>query len=266
VEYFRKAVEIDPEYAAAYAALAEAEFWLAQFTDLGAGLQRGLAAADKAIALAPTLADGYAARAQLRNDYLFDFIGAQADIEKAVAINPADSHIQTIYAEVLITLNRLMDAEAASRKAIELDPLSRDAWVYLANIQILHGQFATARESMERALDIDPGNGFSQSYMAQLELLQGRAPEALAAAGKIGFEVQRLEYVSIVEHTLGHTLGSDNALEDLMAMHARDAAYQIAAAYAWRGENGKAYEWLERAYRQHDGGLIFLCTDPLLRD
>jgi tetratricopeptide (TPR) repeat protein len=161
VEFYRKAVELDPEYAAAYAGLSESEMYLAEYTDFGAGFQRGLAAADKAIALAPNLADGYAARALMRNTYLFDFVGAQADIEKAVAINPGDSHIQTRYAEVLSTVNRAADAEAALRKAIEVDPLSSEAWQTLARVQMSHGQFAAARGSIERALDIDPGNGFS---------------------------------------------------------------------------------------------------------
>ena len=265
VEFYRKAVELDPEYAAAYAGLSESEMYLAEFTDFGAGFQRGLTAADKAIALAPNLADGYAARALVRNDYLFDFVGAQADIEKAVAINPGDSHIQTRYAEVLDTVNRAADAEAALRKAIEVDPLSSEAWQTLARVQMSHGQFAAARASIERAIDIDPGNGFTQTYSAELELLQGRIPEALAAAGKIGFEEQRLMFQAMAEHTLGHSQESDKALGELVAMYAHNAAYQVAEAYAWRGEKHKAYEWLERSDQQRDGGLILVETDPLLR-
>jgi len=265
VECYRKAVELDPEYAAGYAGLSESEMYLAEYTDFGAGFQRGLAAADKAIALAPNLAEGYAARALMRNTYLFDFVGAQADIEKAVAISPGDSHILNRYAEVLSAVNRVADAEVALRKAIEVDPLSSEAWQTLARVQISQGQFAAVRTSIERALDIDPGNGFAQYYSAQLELLQGRIPEALAAAGKIGFEEERLMIMAMAEHTLGHTQESDKALGELVAMYARDAAYQIADSYAWRGEKRKAYEWLERSYQQRDGGLVHLEIDPYLR-
>jgi hypothetical protein len=108
--------------------------------------------------------------------------------------------------------------------------------------------------------------GLAQTYSAELELLQGRIPEALAAAGKIGFEEQRLMYLAMAEHTLGHTQESDKAMGELVAMYAHNAAYQIAEAYAWRGEKRKAYEWLERSYQQRDNGLIpEIETDPFLR-
>ena len=57
---------------------------------------------------------------------------------------------------------------------------------------------------------------------------------------------------------------SEQALNDLETRFANLAAYQVAEIHAWRGEKGKAYEWLERAYRQHDAGLIYLKTDSLL--
>jgi hypothetical protein len=68
----------------------------------------------------------------------------------------------------------------------------------------------------------------------------------------------------MVQHTLGDTKASQQALEKLMATGAGDAAYQIAEGYAWRGEKDKAFEWLERAYRQQDGGLASIKGDPLL--
>jgi serine/threonine-protein kinase len=49
-----------------------------------------------------------------------------------------------------------------------------------------------------------------------------------------------------------------------MAKHAQEQAYQIAEAYAWRGEKALAFEWLERAYRQRDGGLSFIKIAPML--
>jgi hypothetical protein len=57
---------------------------------------------------------------------------------------------------------------------------------------------------------------------------------------------------------------SQRALDELSAKHAEDAAYQNAEVYALRGENDTAFEWLERAYRQRDGGLTLITYDPLL--
>ena len=57
---------------------------------------------------------------------------------------------------------------------------------------------------------------------------------------------------------------SQQALDELIGKHAADSAYQVAEIYAWRGEKDKAFEWLERAYQQRDGGLCEMKVDPLL--
>src|SRR5277367_2896644 len=77
-------------------------------------------------------------------------------------------------------------------------------------------------------------------------------------------DVYRDTGVALAEHTLGDAKASQQALDKLIAASARFAAYQIAGVYAWRGEKDKAFEWLERAYRQQDGGVVGIKTDPLL--
>ena len=68
----------------------------------------------------------------------------------------------------------------------------------------------------------------------------------------------------MAEHTLGHPAESQRALDVLIKYRANVWAYQIAQVYAWRGENDKAFEWLERAYRQRDGGMGYLGYDRYL--
>jgi hypothetical protein len=73
----------------------------------------------------------------------------------------------------------------------------------------------------------------------------------------------------MAEHTLGHPDASNQALDPLIANFANAAAYQIAEAYAWRGEKEHAFEWLDRAYRQRDAGLSEIKASvplALLRD
>ena len=95
------------------------------------------------------------------------------------------------------------------------------------------------------------------------DLLQGRAAESVAyfrkAAGGYG-----VAGVAMAEHTLGHTRESQQALDAEVAEFSQGSAYQIAEAYAWRGESDKAFAWLDRAYAQKDGGLTFIKMDPLL--
>jgi hypothetical protein len=63
---------------------------------------------------------------------------------------------------------------------------------------------------------------------------------------------------------LGHVRESQQALNSLIAGHSREAAYQVAEVYAWRGEKDKAFEWLERAYHQRDTGLTEIKISPML--
>ena len=68
----------------------------------------------------------------------------------------------------------------------------------------------------------------------------------------------------MVEHTLGHARESQAALDELKAKYAAGFSFQIAQVHAWRGEKEAAFEWLERAYDQHDPGILRLRGDPQL--
>jgi len=266
VTAYRQAVALDPGFAAAYAALAFAEGFASDYaataSELAAGQQRALAAADKAVSLAPGLADGYAARAWFRAIWRWDWAGAQADYERALALEPANIMAQRGYASLLGQQGRLPEAIAALRKAVELDPLSSLASVHLGEFLLFSGQSREAREVLDRALSISPESSFAHFALGCLELMQGRAPEALTLFRGAG-DAFRQAGVAVAEHSLGHAAESQQALDELIAKYSHESAYQIAEVYAWRGEPDRAFEWLDRAYAQHDGGLGDVKIDQL---
>jgi tetratricopeptide (TPR) repeat protein len=269
VEAYRKAIALDPAYAAAYAGLAYAEIFASDYAatpeENAAGRQRALAAADKSIALAPDLAEGYAARAWMRSSITWDWSGGQADFDKALALEPGNAATQRRYGVLLINLGQVSESIAANRKAIELDPLSSSAWNNLGAAYTLDPKhYREAREAIDRALAINPESSFAKNNLVVLELLEGHVQEALSTARTAG-EVWSQIGIAMAEHTLGHPRESQAALDELIAKYAHDTAYQIAEVYAWRGEVDKAFEWLERAYVQHDGGLGLIKTDPVLK-
>ncbi len=269
VAAYQKAVELDPEFAAAYAGLGVAEMYASDYADSleenAAAKQRAQANIDKAIALAPDLADGYAARGWQRATLLRDFSGSQEDFEKALALEPGNALVLRRYGLLQNNLGRAAQAIAAYRRAIELDPLSSSAWSNLASAYFLDpSQFRQAREALDRSLAINPESSFALAALATLELLEGHAQDALSVSGRAG-EVFRQWGVAMAQHTLGNAGESQRALDELIAKYAHDSAFQIAEVYAWRGEADKAFEWLERAYVQHDGGLAFIKPDPLFR-
>jgi TolB-like protein len=264
VEAYRKAIELDPRYAAAYAELAISEFYVANLSGDLAGKQQALATADKAVMLAPDEADGYAARGILRPDVSLDWTGAQADIERALAYDPGNSTVQRRYGVLLADLGRLQEAIAATKKATASDPLSSSAWSNLSYHLLLDHQFAAAHEAVRRALEIEPESVYALTNLGKLQLLQGEAAEALTTFRQIGDGGFRLSGIAMAEHILGYAKDSQQSLDALIAKDAQHGAYQAAEVYAWRGEKDKAFDWLERAYREHLGGVFQIKVDPLL--
>ncbi len=265
-ESFRKAIALDPNYAAAYAGLALSEALIGDLTgDTQGGIERAGEDANKAIALAPNDATGYSVRSYIRSIWLWDWAGAQADIERALSLDPHNSEVQRRYSYLLDSLGRLPEAIAALKRATELDPLSVSSWNNLGYLYMEAGNYAAADAALGRAIELEPTHTYALANLASLRLLQGQAQEAIKVAQKIDLAAFRLTVIAMAEHTLGHAKASQQALDELIAKDAQDVAYQIADVFAWRGEKDQAFAWLERAYRQRDGGLSSIKGDPLLK-
>ncbi len=263
-EAFRKAVELDPRYAAAYAELAIAESFVADPSGDAAGQQQALAAADKAVELAPDDADAYATRGYMRLRRTWDWRGAQADLEKALTYDSTNSALQWLYVTLLADFGRRPEAMAAAKKATELDPLSATAWLALAWNLADNRQFAAAHEALRRALEIQPESTILLASLGGLQLDEGNATESLATYRQVSDEEVRLFGVARAEHTLGHAKESQQALDQFIAKAGQAKAYDIAEIYAWRGEKDKAFEWLDRAYQQHSSDLYGVRSDASL--
>ncbi len=258
---YRRAVVLDPGYAAAYSGLAVTEWRVAdQSTGETAAYQRGTEAAERAIALAPASPDGYWARGTLRYLNAFNWSGAEADFEEALKLDPNSVRTLLIYARLRATLRHIPEAMAMTRKGLVLDPLSVQAWDQLSAYCLCSGQLSEARDAVRHTLLANGESGGNQLWMTALFADGPNA--ALAALPKSFWESARWG-TALAQHTLGHEAESQQALDDLIRDRADSWAYQIAATYAWRVEADKAFEWLERAYRQHDAGLTRLAIDGL---
>jgi eukaryotic-like serine/threonine-protein kinase len=263
VNAYRKATTLDPGYAVAYVGLAFAETLMANYTQDAAGFERARDAVERALRLAPQLADAYRARASLRLETL-DFAGARADGEKALTLAPGDSRVQSLYGVGLAAFGRIPEAIAAMNRAVGLDPLNSFAWANLGLFLTVNGDYPAARGALDRALAINPNDFGSQLALAQLDLLEGRFKEARTEYQEHGGEGGRRMGDAMIEHAQGHERESQQALKELIAKHAKDMAYQVGDVYAWLGDKDKAFEWLERAYQQRDSGLNGVAYDPLL--
>ncbi len=258
VTAFRAATTLDPRYAAAYADLALAQFWLTDSADSSNSVESdsGIAAAEKAVALSPGLAAGYSARGFLRAVYRFDFAGAQADLDKAVALSPGDAVVLHRSAVLLAALGKLPEAIAREEQALALDPLSAEICMRLAFFLVSNQQLAQARLLYEKALVIAPNSIRARNNLGSLELLENQPERALAIFRQVDVSAFGLSGQAKAQYSLGHLEVSQRILEELIAT--KSGPFQIACVYAWRGEKDKAFEWAERAYAQRDPGLPWL--------
>ncbi len=265
-EAFQKALALDAGYAPAWAGFSWALTLLADYAATSAGSaelqQRSLAAAEKAIAIDPSLPDGYLARADI---LAWDVTGAEADIERALALVPGDARANRDRGIMLMSLGRVREGIVPLRKAVDLDPLAAPSWVSLARAHLVLGDTASARAALERGRELIPDGPFVWYFLGLTSLLEGQPAAALAAFERVSVEGARTTGIALAQHSLGQPVAAQEALDALTSRFAHVSAYQIAEVNAWWGERDAAFEWLERAYRQHDGGLTDLKCDLLLR-
>jgi TolB-like protein/DNA-binding winged helix-turn-helix (wHTH) protein/tetratricopeptide (TPR) repeat protein len=261
IDAYRTAIRLDPHYAEAYADLALSQYYLADQTGDRALGKAAEEAVQKAIEMEPSLASGYAVRGTLRYLFHYDWVGAESDLRQALALEPTNSRVLSRYGNLLSYLGRTPEAIIVLRKAIDQDPLQSNNWHELGIALAEGGDHAAAYEAFRHAIAIRPGDNFSKFHLARLQLVDGNAREALETFNGIADEEFRYAGVAMAAHTLGDAQASERALDKLIAIGAQDAAYQIAEVHAWRAESDQAFEWLERAYRQQDGGLADLKGD-----
>jgi tetratricopeptide (TPR) repeat protein len=226
-------------------------------------IKQSLATIDQAITLAPDLAFGYIRRGYLRYTRSWDWQGAAADFKQALTLDPNNAELLSSYSQSLFFNGHQEEAIALARKATVIDPLSLNIWHNLGLLLFCSAQDAEARLAWQHALEINPGARWPNYLVGYLDLKEGKNESALAHF-RASDEPFRLTGTAMVEHTLGHASESEQALETLKTKYAAGSAFQIAAIYAWRGEKDKAFEWLDRAYDQHDAGMSRLRYDPTL--
>ena len=267
IEHLKRALDRDPEFALAWAELSRAyvieamQGWAAQVPAFG----RAREAAERALGLEPELAEAHAALGSIRAYYDWDWRGAEASYGRALELAPGNAFVLRRVGSLAAGLGRLDESMGLLRRAIEQDPLSSSAQHNLGmTLDALH-RLADGEQAFRKALELSPQRAITHALLGLNLLAQGRADEALDEALQEPERWQRLWALTIVHHAAGRGAEADAALHELIARHAEIAAYQIAGAYAARGETDLAFEWLERAYTQRDGGLSEMKTWPSLR-
>jgi len=275
-ERFEKAIELDPRYAGAYAALTISEMSKTQFArspdEAAKARSRAQQAIARAFELDPDLAEAYSARATFHTVVDWDWKAAESDAQRALQLSPNDADVVRRAASTLVTAGHKEEAIAALRRSIELDPLAASSWSNLGYYLICQGRYEEARAALDRTLEITGGTSVLGRYnLGTVSLLEGKPEQALAQFEQIPEgQYFRLVGIAMAEHSLGHTQRSKEALDALIALPAPPPVW-IAAVHGWRGERDEAFAWLDRAVVEknyfvrnvrYDGVLAKLRDDP----
>jgi TolB-like protein/DNA-binding winged helix-turn-helix (wHTH) protein/Flp pilus assembly protein TadD len=263
-----QAIRLDPKYAPAWALRATVQNRMAGFslTDITEGSQRARDDAERAINLDPTSASGYLALARTQNDYDWDWNAANASLTKAAALEPGSVEVLRLRSYLSRELGDLDLAIKLYQEAIALDPLRTDFHLGLGHLLYVAGRNDEAPAELERALDLNPQAAFVHVTFGKILIAKGKPQQALAEIEKEPSGWAKLTGQVLVYHALGRDRDSNVALAALIEKYGSDSAFQIAQAYAFRGQIDKSFEWLERAYKQRDGGLTDIKVDPLLKN
>jgi TolB-like protein/Flp pilus assembly protein TadD len=267
VGYFDQAIRLDSNYALAYAERSEAWTYIGDLTGQHESTWLNARSdAEKAVAIAPDLAEAHAALGFLR--FLVDWKFAEGlnELKRAKELSPSNPTANDLLARVIGYLGRVDEAERQARQAVELDPLSVIAQNNLARVLFYSGKLDEAVAVARKSAELQPAAAATHRWQTLIAAQRGDGETALREAQLEPDEGYRRFELAVAQYVLGDRQAADAALADIIANGRDKLAYQIAEVYAVRGEKDKAFEWLQISFDNHDTGTLTLLVDPLLRD
>ncbi len=266
IKYFNRALKLDPDYALAWAGLSKAHSNQADmgFIPTDEGYNMAKAEAEKALKLDPNLAEAYARLAWIKMTYDWDWNGADEDYKQALRIEPGNAAIIQSAGVLAAVLGRLGEAIELSKQAIELNPLLSTPNYNLGLYYYYANEWEKAVTAVRKALELNPQYPVAHSLLGRIYLAESKPKEALTEMQRETGTAWRKFGLTLAYYALGWKKEEETALKEFIGEYQYDSAYQIAEIYAFRGDSDNAFYWLERAYRQKDGGLGDMNGDPLL--
>ena len=266
-KYYERATQLDPSYALAWVGLSRVRNRQANvgLIPVEEGHRLAREAVERALALNPNLAEAHAQMGRIKQQVDFDWVGADASIQQAIALEPGGPDIVRLAAFSAAILGRLDEALPLHRRAVDLDPLNADSWEQLAETEFFMGQLDEAVADCKKALELNPDVVAARMLLSQIYVMQGRQ-DALPEIELVRHPFERASLYAIAYYALGREKESDAALSELITKYHEGGAYQIAEVYAFRNQSDEAFKWLDRAYVQRDDDLIVTKVDPLLKN
>lgn len=270
IDYFQQAIRVDPNYALAYAGLADCYILLDDWGETAPrdSFPQARAAADKAIALDDSLAEAHVSLATVRELYDWDWVGAEQEFKHAIELNPNYPTAHQWYGLMLANLGRFPEAEAEVKRAQQLDPLSPIINMAVAEVYTWERHYDQSIEQYKKVIALDPSFSLAYGNLANAYEQKHRYNEAVSAiqqkwnlngdpslAHEIERAYSRSGYSAVIRQELNRFLQ-----ERAKGQYADPV--DIAGSYAELGDEAAAFEWLQKGYEEHSSGMRFLGVVP----
>ena len=267
-KYLERAIELDPNYAKAWNLLGSNFVGKAELgmIDTVEGMERARKLEQHALSLSPELAEAHADLAYLNLSFDWDFAATEAGVKRALQFDPARLIGRHTAGKLYTALGRWRDAEEQFVVVQSRDPLNPWPILNLGITYYLEGRYRESEAMYRKLLELEPGFLWTRIYLAKTLLARGDRRGALDIVQQESDEPIRLLYLPIILHAAGQEAAAEDALQAQIAEWEVNGPYYVAQTYAYRGDRDLAFEWLERAYRQKDLGLIEMTREPLLNN
>jgi TolB-like protein/tetratricopeptide (TPR) repeat protein len=273
ISHFERAVELQPDYAAAHAGSAESWVVLSAH-HIGAmspreSLPRARAEALRALQLDGTQAGAHAVLARERQQ-AWDWKAAESEADRAVALEPNNAEWHFWRASLLAALGRHTESIAEARQGSDLDPVSPIVGAGVSWMYQLSRRFDDALTQARHVLGYEPSFAIAHARVGEAMIALSR-PEAAVASFRRAYEssgespdmLALLGYASARAGKRADALATLNTLQEWRRSR-YVSEYDIALVHTGLGDKVRALEWLERAYEGHEWAVAFVNVEPLL--
>ena len=268
-DYFNQAVEKDPNYAQAYAGLADTYNFLGEsgYVAPRQVWQNAKSAATHAVKLDDTLPEAHISLALVRESYDWDWPGAESEFRRAIQLNPNNAPAHQWYGDFLTRMGRFDEARVELKKAQELDPLSLLTNTSLGRQLYFTHQYDAAIQQLSKTLEMDPKFVPAQHAIEGAYAQNGMFKEAIGQRQKVLTLSGNPDLAAAIGEDFnasGYPGVMRSWLEGLKEVSKRGyvSAYNMAQIYARLGDKEQALAALETALDQRDSNLTYVRVEP----
>jgi TolB-like protein/Flp pilus assembly protein TadD len=268
IEYLHQAINADPHYARPWALIAGA---LCAESEAGYSppelvKEEARHAANEALRLNPSLPEAHVALARVLRQFDFDVRGAEAQALQALELDPNNSRALGSAATQAAIRGQFDTAIGYLQKGFAGDPVNPTRYYELSTILYLAGRYSEALTANRKMLDLNPAaRGHYYHLEGLVSLAKGDPSGALAAIENDKDLLESCSCAVLAYDALGRKTDADAVLASLEKNPDKNA-YEIACAYANRGQLNLAFKWLDRAYQRYESRLLWVKVDPLLKN